>query len=72
MLMLATVISSFGVRASGAAVQIGADTIPDLFATAANVTSDLAAATIVAGRLLGAEEHEVAETPADAASSDDA
>jgi Na+/H+-dicarboxylate symporter len=53
---------------------IGADTIPDFFATAANVTSDLAAATIVAGRLFGpgAEEHEVAETPAEAASSDDA
>jgi len=74
MLMLATVISSFGVPASGAALLIGADTIPDLFATAANVTSDLAAATIVAGRLAarGAEEHEVAETPAETASSDDA
>jgi proton glutamate symport protein len=71
MLMLATVISSFGVPASGAALLIGADTIPDLFATAANVTSDLAAATIVTGRLVPAER-EVAETPAEAASSDDA
>jgi Na+/H+-dicarboxylate symporter len=53
MLMLATVISSFGVPASGAALLIGADTIPDLFATAANVTSDLAAATIVAGCPVG-------------------
>jgi Na+/H+-dicarboxylate symporter len=74
MLMLATVISSFGVPASGAALLIGADTIPDLFATGANVTSDLAAAAIVSGRLLGggAEEHDVAETAAEAASSDDA
>jgi Na+/H+-dicarboxylate symporter len=74
MLMLATVISSFGVPASGAALLIGADTIPDLFATAANVTSDLAVATIVAGRLVGrgAEEREVAEMPAETASSDDA
>jgi Na+/H+-dicarboxylate symporter len=74
MLMLATVISSFGVPASGAALLIGADTIPDLFATAANVTSDLAVAAIVAGRLVGrgAEEHEVAEMPAETASSDDA
>jgi Na+/H+-dicarboxylate symporter len=80
-LMLATVIPSFGIPASGAALLIGADAIPDLFATAANVTADLAAATIVAGRSVdGGEEPEqaesgeddVAETTAEAASSDDA
>ena len=71
MLLLATMLPSFGVPASGAALLIGADTIPDLFATAANVTADLAAATIVAGRSTGTEP-DVAETPAEAASSDDA
>jgi proton glutamate symport protein len=69
MLLLATVIPSFGVPAAGTALLIGADTIPDLFATMANVTSDLAAATIVGRR---AVEHDVADTPLDAASSVDA
>lgn len=71
MLLLATVLPSFGVPASGAALLIGADTIPDLFATAANVTADLAVATIVARRSAETEP-DVAETPAEAASSDDA
>jgi Na+/H+-dicarboxylate symporter len=69
MLMLATVISSFGVPAAGAALLIGADTIPDLFATAANVTSDLAAAAIVGRRVA---ERDVANAPFDGASSDHA
>jgi len=69
MLMLASVVSSFGVPAAGMALVVGADTIPDLFATAANVTSDLAAATIVARR---AVEADVAEASADEASSVDA
>jgi len=67
--MLATVISSFGVPAAGAALLIGADTIPDLFATAANVTSDLAAAAIVGRRVA---ERDVANAPFDGASSDHA
>jgi Na+/H+-dicarboxylate symporter len=71
-LMLATVISSFGIPAPGAALLIGADTIPDLFATAANVTADLAAAAIVSSRTVRRPERGVAETPAEAASSDDA
>jgi Na+/H+-dicarboxylate symporter len=70
-LLLATMLPSFGVPASGSALLIGADTIPDLFATAANVTADLAAATIVAGRA-GGTAPDVAEAPAEAASSDDA
>jgi Na+/H+-dicarboxylate symporter len=68
MLLLATVISSFGVPAAGTALLIGADTIPDLFATMANVTSDLAAAAIVGRR---AVEGDVADMPSDSASSVD-
>jgi Na+/H+-dicarboxylate symporter len=69
MLMLATVMSSFGVPVEGAALLIGADTIPDLFATMANVTGDLVAATVVARRGI---DHDVANPEAEAASSDDA
>jgi Na+/H+-dicarboxylate symporter len=71
MLMLATVITSFGigVPAGGTALLIGADTIPDLFATMANVTGDLVAATIVGRRRV---ELDVADPEPVAASSDDA
>ncbi len=71
MLMLATVISSFGVGvpAAGTALLIGADTIPDLFATMANVTGDLVAATIVSRR---PDEQDVADIEPIAASSDNA
>ncbi len=57
-------------RAGGrAALLIGADTIPDLFATMANVTGDLVAATIVGRRRV---ELNVADPEPVAASSDDA
>jgi proton glutamate symport protein len=71
MLMLATVITSFGigVPAAGTALLIGADTIPDLFATMANVTGDLVAATIVGRRRV---EVDVADPEPLAASSEDA
>ena len=71
MLMLATVITSLGigVPAAAAALLIGADTIPDLFATMANVTGDLVAATIVGRRRV---ELNVADPEPVAASSDDA
>lgn len=75
MLMLATVITSFGigVPAAGTALLIGADTIPDLFATMANVTGDLVAGTIVARRRVDVDiDVDVADTEPVAASSDDA
>ena len=75
MLMLATVITSFGigVPAAGTALLIGADTIPDLFATMANVTGDLVVGTIVARRRADADvDMEVADTEAVAASSENA
>jgi proton glutamate symport protein len=69
MLLLATVIGSFGIPPAGTALLIGADTIPDLFATMANVTGDLVAGAIVARQ--GIERVVAAEEP-DAASSVDA
>ena len=59
---------------------IGADTIPDLFATMANVTGDLVAATIVAhrgaspspARIAGSDDPDIADAAPMAASSQDA
>ena len=44
-LVLAPVLVTYGIPAGGIALLIAADTIPDLFATMANVTGDLVAAT---------------------------
>ena len=46
-LLLAPVLASVGVPAAGVALLIAVDAIPDLFATAANVSGDFAAAAIV-------------------------
>ena len=54
-LMLATVLTNFGIPAEGIALLIAADTIPDLVGTMTNVTSDLVVGTVVA-------KHGVAET----------
>lgn len=53
-LMLAPVLVSYGIPAEGIALLIAADTIPDLFGTMANVTSDLVVGTVV-GRFTGDE-----------------
>ena len=58
MLVLATLISGFGIPTAGAALLIGADLIPDLFATMANVTADLVVATVVARRIAGPADAE--------------
>lgn len=55
-LMLATVLTNFGIPAEGIALLIAADTIPDLFGTMTNVTSDLVVGTVVA-------RHGVADPP---------
>jgi len=46
-LLLAPVLASVGLPAAGVALLIAVDAIPDLFATAANVSADFAAAVIV-------------------------
>ena len=49
-LMLAPLFSALGLPLEGIGLLIALDAIPDTFATALNVTGDLAAAAIVAGR----------------------
>jgi Na+/H+-dicarboxylate symporter len=55
-LMLATVLTNFGIPAEGIALLIAADTIPDLVGTMTNVTADLVVGTVVA-------KHGVAQSP---------
>jgi proton glutamate symport protein len=45
---MAPVLASVGLPVEGIGILLGVDTIPDMFRTAANVTGQLAAATIVA------------------------
>jgi Na+/H+-dicarboxylate symporter len=59
-LLLAPVLASLGIPAAGVALLIAVDAIPDLFATAANVSADFAAAAIVR-RLAAREPAEIAE-----------
>jgi Na+/H+-dicarboxylate symporter len=47
-LVLAPILVSYGIPPAGIALLIAADTIPDLFATMANVTGDFVAGTVVA------------------------
>jgi proton glutamate symport protein len=46
---MAPVLASVGLPVEGVGILLGVDTIPDMFRTAANVTGQLAAASIVAG-----------------------
>jgi Na+/H+-dicarboxylate symporter len=55
LLLLAPVITAYGIPAEGIALLIAADTIPDLVATMTNVTGDLTAAAMVA-RTSGVED----------------
>lgn len=49
-LMLTPLLLAIGLPAEGVGILIAADALPDLFATVLNVTGDLAAAVLVAGR----------------------
>jgi proton glutamate symport protein len=70
-LVLAPMLVSYGIPPEGIALIIAVDTIPDLFATMANVTGDFVAGTVVA-RLGTRDEAVVAEAPEIDASSADA
>jgi Na+/H+-dicarboxylate symporter len=59
-LVLAPILVSYGIPPAGIALLIAADTIPDLFATMANVTGDFVAGTVVAR--LGVVDEAVAAT----------
>ena len=49
-IVMAPVLASIGLPIEGLGILLGVDTIPDIFRTTANVTGQLAAATIVARR----------------------
>lgn len=72
LLVLATVIPALGLPMAGAALLIGVDTIPDLFATMANVTADLVVATIGARRASPRVDADIADAAPVVASSHDA
>jgi len=71
-LVLAPILVSYGIPPAGIALLIAADTIPDLFATMANVTGDFAAATVIARHGVTGTALDIAETAEDSASSADA
>jgi Na+/H+-dicarboxylate symporter len=55
-IVLVPVLTSIGLPIEGLGILLGVDTIPDIFRTTANVTGQLAAATIVARRTEPARE----------------
>jgi Na+/H+-dicarboxylate symporter len=62
-LMLAPLLVTYGIPAEGVALLIAVDTIPDLFATATNVTGSLVAATVVARAGVAERQPEAASSP---------
>jgi Na+/H+-dicarboxylate symporter len=61
-LLLASLLSTYGIPAEGIGILIAVDTIPDLFATMTNVTGDFVVAAVASRR-------DVAEVVAEGASS---
>ena len=62
-LMLAPLLVTYGIPAEGVALLIAVDTIPDLFATATNVTGSLVAAAVVARAGVAERQPEAASSP---------
>jgi Na+/H+-dicarboxylate symporter len=62
-LVMVPVLSSIGLPLEGLGILLGVDTIPDIFRTTANVTGQLAAATIVARTAEPAAAAEAAPVP---------
>jgi len=58
------VLASVGLPIEGIGILFGVDTIPDMFRTTANVTGQLAAATIVGRQTVPVGERVVDGTPA--------
>jgi Na+/H+-dicarboxylate symporter len=71
-LVLAPILVTYGIPPAGIALLIAADTIPDLFATMANVTGDFVAGTVIARRGVTGDATAVAEMTGEGASSADA
>jgi Na+/H+-dicarboxylate symporter len=71
-LVLAPILVTYGIPPAGIALLIAADTIPDLFATMANVTGDFVAGTVIARHGVTSDAADIAETASESASSADA
>jgi Na+/H+-dicarboxylate symporter len=70
-LVLAPILVTYGIPPAGVALLIAADTIPDLFATMANVTGDFVAGTVIARLGFAQDATDIAETTEPDASSAD-
>jgi proton glutamate symport protein len=71
-LVLAPILVTYGIPPAGIALLVAADTIPDLFATMANVTGDFVAGTVIARIGVVGSATDVAEPVEESASSGDA
>ena len=71
-LVLAPILVSYGIPPAGIALLIAADTIPDLFATMANVTGDFVAGAVIARHGLADPALDIADMADESASSGDA
>ncbi len=71
-LVLAPILVTYGIPPAGIALLIAADTIPDLFATMANVTGDFVAGAVIARHGLTGPALDIADTAEESASSGDA
>jgi proton glutamate symport protein len=71
-LVLAPILVTYGIPPAGIALLIAADTIPDLFATMANVTGDFVAGTVIARHGVAAAAFDIADEVEESASSGDA
>lgn len=71
-LMLTPMLVSYGIPPAGIALLIAADTLPDLFATMANVTGDFVAGTVIARHAFTDSAMDIAEIAGESASSADA
>jgi proton glutamate symport protein len=71
-LVLAPILVTYGIPPAGIALLIAADTIPDLFATMANVTGDFVAGAVIARHGIAGPAFDIADTVEESASSGDA
>jgi Na+/H+-dicarboxylate symporters len=62
-LLIAPMLSTYGIPAEGVALLIAADTIPDLFGTMTNVTADLVAGAVVGRQAVAESVPETAFSP---------
>jgi Na+/H+-dicarboxylate symporter len=69
-IVMVPVLLAAGLPIEGVGILLGADTIPDMFRTTANVTGDMSAATVLGARLRSAEGVDAGTPDIDAAADD--